>query len=104
MFIRKIPVLVLILAAMSVSAFSQDISLITMMNDLDKKQTAAYSDAEKLFSAQTKENLSLGYESDKPLTRGMVAKMTAKYLDLRGSLLYNIFGTERYAVRACIAE
>lgn len=30
--------------------------------------------------------------------------MTAKYLDLKGSFMYNLFGTERYALKACIAE
>jgi hypothetical protein len=34
---------------------------------------------------------------------GTVALMTARTLNLKNSLMYNIFGSKRYAVRVCIA-
>ncbi len=37
------------------------------------------------------------------LRRGEMANMVAQYLKLRNSLFYNIFKTDRYAVKACIA-
>lgn len=44
------------------------------------------------------------YNKDKALRRGMLALMVARHLKLKGSLLYLMFDTERYAHRACIAE
>lgn len=90
-------------AALFISAalFSQGIDKIS---DIDQKVTATYGDAIALFKAETKKDVSLNYKNDEPLTRGMVALMTAKYLDLKGSFMYNLFGSQRYAVKACIAE
>ncbi len=95
----------LVAAAMlfiSAALFSQ--AAIDRINDIEKKTTAAYGDAVALFKAETKKDVYLDYKNDAPLTRGMVALMTAKYLDLKGSFMYNLFGTERYALKACIAE
>jgi len=44
------------------------------------------------------------YDKDKTLRRGMLALMVARHLKLKGSLLYLMFDTERYAHRACVAE
>ncbi|OHD65034.1 MAG: hypothetical protein A2176_04610 [Spirochaetes bacterium RBG_13_51_14] len=44
------------------------------------------------------------YDRNKPLSRGMLALMVARHLKLKGSLLYLMFDTERYAHRACVAE
>jgi hypothetical protein len=44
------------------------------------------------------------YDRDKPLRRGMLALMIARHLKLKGSLLYLMFDTRRYAHRACVAE
>ncbi len=44
------------------------------------------------------------YNKDKALRRGMLALMVARHLKLKGSLMYLMFDTERYAHRACIAE
>jgi len=85
----------------SAALFSQGIDKIS---DIDQKVTATYGDAIALFKAETKKDVSLNYKNDEPLTRGMVALMTAKYLDLKGSFMYNLFGSQRYAVKACIAE
>ena len=87
---------------MSAALFSQ--ASIDRINSIDKKTTAVYGDAVALFKAETSKNVYLDYKDDAPLTRGMVALMAAKYLDLKGSFMYNIFGTERYAVKACVAE
>ncbi len=98
---------------LSTVSFAQDVSQIEFLSLLDKKQTATYGDAIRLFALQegkksaealTGTGIELGgYSQGDTLTRGMLAKMTAHYLDLGGSLMYLIFGTERYAYRACIA-
>ncbi|HPS57887.1 MAG TPA: hypothetical protein PK514_07250 [Spirochaetota bacterium] len=98
----KVTVIALTAVFISASLFSQ--SSIEKISDIDRKVTATYGDAVTLFKAETKKDVSLNYKNDEPLTRGMVALMTAKYLDLKGSFMYNIFGSQRYAVKACIAE
>lgn len=98
----KMPVLVLAAVLLSTALFSQN--MIDKLSDIDGKVNATYGDAVALFKAETSKDIYLNYKNDVPLTRGMVALMTAKYLDLKGSFMYNIFKTERYAVRACIDE
>lgn len=104
MQLRRSFVLFLAALAISTAVFSQDTGFISKMNDIDKKATATYGDAVMLFREQGAKNIALGYKDDEPLTRGMVALMTARYLGLSGSFMYNIFGTERYAFKACVAE
>jgi len=96
------PFIAAALVFISAALFSQ--ASIEKMSDIDRKAAATYGDAVTLFKAETKKDIYLDYKNDATLTRGMVALMTAKYLDLKGSFMYNLFGTERYAVRACIAE
>jgi len=93
---------------------AQDMGQIEWLSDLDQKKTAVYGDAIRLFALQegrhsvkplTGTGIELdGYSQGDTLTKGMLAKMTARYLDLGGSIMYSIFGTERYAFRACIAN
>ena len=98
------------------TSFSQDITQIGFLSELDNKKTATYGDALGMFKIQEgalsskkkdsgKEAFLLkGYENSAPLTKGMAALMTARYLDLGGSFMYLIFKTERYAFMACIAN
>ncbi len=44
------------------------------------------------------------YEATRPFRRGMLALMVARHLKLKGSLLYLMFDTRRYAHRACVGE
>ncbi len=44
------------------------------------------------------------YIETAPLRRGTLARMIARHLKLNDSFFFNLFGTERYAFRACIAE
>jgi hypothetical protein len=37
------------------------------------------------------------------MRKGVAARLLARYLGLTDSLLYDIFGSERYAFRACVA-
>jgi len=99
--------------------YSQVTSEIDWLNQIDKKQNVTYGDAVNLFMFQLGKNPSsfekdteillsegiglAGYTQDEILTKGMLSKMTAEYLDLGGSLMYLIFGSERYAFKACIA-
>jgi len=103
---------------LSVTASSQDITQITFINELDNKVQATYGDALIVFKLQSGSTVALkkgkstavdsftlsGYNEKDILTKGMASLMTAKYLDLDGSFLYLIFGTERYAYKACIAN
>ena len=111
---------VLITALLALSGYSQNSDEIGWLGEIDKKQVVTYGDALKLFMLQSgrkpstfeknqgdlaSEGIALsGYSEDDELTKGMLSKMTAVYLDLGGSLMYMIFGTERYAFRACMAN
>ncbi|MBN2161097.1 MAG: hypothetical protein JW807_17045 [Spirochaetes bacterium] len=44
------------------------------------------------------------YDEKRPLRRGMVALMVARHLKLKSSLFFLMFDTERYALRACMAD
>ena len=115
---RKYFIVLFILLIFS-SAYAQDMNQLNFIHSLDSKGAATYGDAVKLFAASTgaktgsfasesallnEQGLALNYEEDAPLTRGMAALMTAKYLNLKGSFMYLIFNIERYAYRACIAD
>lgn len=95
--------LMMIAACMLCTAsFAAGDDIFTFMGELDKKETATYGDALKLFDSMSAKNVGLSYDRNEPLTKGMISLMTAKYLDLDGSLMYTIFGTERYAFKACV--
>ncbi len=102
------------------ASFGQSTNEIEWLGQIDKKQTVTYGDAVDMFMFQTGKKPSsfendsaalvsdgfglAGYTQESPLTRGMLAKMTAKYLDLGGSFMYIFLKTERYAWKACIAN
>jgi len=120
--IRKKHVLLysVMILMLSVLTFAQNVSQIDWLSDLDSRKTATYGDAVKIYALQTtgrystfrsdsslleKKGIALaGYAEGDELSKGMLSKMTARYLDLGGSIMYSIFGTERYAFRACIAN
>ena len=102
-------------------AHSQSMNVLNYVNELGDKKQASFGDAVKLIVLDMGENTS-GFESDlsvlnarnkiaagyslsenAPLRKGVVARLIARYLRLTDSLVYNIFGTERYAFRACVA-
>ncbi len=110
-----IPLFILIFSAAS----AQNISQLDFIHSLDSKASATYGDAVKLFAASAgaragnftsesaylnEQGIALKYSEDAPLTRGMAALMTARYLNLKGSFMYRIFKSERYAYRACAAD
>jgi len=98
--------------ALSSGGYSQDITQVTFLSELDNKPVATYGDALILFklefggaAASKKNTVSLdGYIESDLLTKGMASKMTAESLKLGGSFMYLIFGSERYSYRACIAN
>lgn len=104
------------ISMLTLNVFSQQKTQAEFLSELDNKKTATYGDALTLFKLQsgskntTKENVEIknyslqNYDDGAPLTTGMASLMTAKYLDLRGSFLYMVFGTERYAYKACISS
>ena len=101
--------------------YSQNMNTLDFINGLDNKQQAVFGDAVKLMvldmGKQTtsfsrdlailneQNNIAAGYTLDERalLRKGTLARLIARYLDLSGSFMYNIFGTERYAYRACVA-
>jgi len=120
MKIEKTLIISVLILILSISTFAQDLNQLDWLNDLDGKSAATYGDAVKIFAIQTsgrsssfradsslleKSGIALdGYSEGEELSRGMLAKMTARYLDLGGSLMYMVFGAERYAFKACVAE
>jgi len=117
--IKQLLIILSVILFFSITSFAQDASQLEWLSDLDEKPAATYGDAVKIFALQTsgksssfkadsalleKKGIALdGYVEGEELSRGMLAKMTARYLDLGGSIMYMIFGTERYACSACIA-
>jgi hypothetical protein len=94
--------------------FSQEINQIEWLSQLDSKAIATFGDGKKLFymtfpefsekhKASPMDELNK-YSDNSPLTRGMIAAIIARELNLKGSFLYILTGWERYACRACIAE
>lgn len=119
MKIKHIIIVLSFILFSGIFSFAQDVNQLEWLSDLDGKSIATYGDAVKIFALQTSGKSSLfradstllerngialdGYMESEELSKGMLAKMAAGYLDLGGSLMYIIFGTERYAYRACIA-
>ena len=110
-FINVLCINILLLMILSASGISQDdISSIMFINELDSKKTATYGDALRMFRVQARtipgsgSYLLEGYSDSSPLTKGTASLMTARYLKLNKSLMYNIFGIKRYAYRACLAD
>jgi len=104
-----------------VSAYSQSMSILNYVNDLGNRKQAVFGDIVKFIVLDMGEK-TLGFDSDLSvlnahnriasgynlpentmLRKGVAARLIARYLSLKDSLLYNIFGTERYAFRACVA-
>ena len=100
----------------------QSINDLNFINGLDRKERSTFGDAVRFIaldmgtstsdfnsalSTLNRKNIAKGYEKlgqSTPLRRGVIARMIARYLDLNDSLWYIIFGTERYAFRACVSE
>lgn len=119
---KKIVLMLTILSVclITVFSYSQNAVEIDWLSQLDKKPAASYGDAVSFFMYQlnkpssgfeqdsailSSSGIALnGYNKDSILTKGMVSKMTAEYLNLNRSLLFIITGFERYAFKACIAD
>ena len=99
----------------------QSMSVLNYVNELGDRKQATFGDIVTLLVLDMGEK-TLGFESDlsvlnvrnkiaagynlrenAPLRKGAAARLIARYLRLSDSLMYNIFGTERYAYRACVA-
>ena len=104
----------------SVRALS-DVQKIEFINRLSEKESVTYGEGvafmvmaigyepstfgyniQTLKTAGIKDGLD--YEESRSLRKGIISAIIADYLDLGDSLFYLIFGTERYAFRACVAE
>jgi hypothetical protein len=107
----------LALAALPVGA--QENTSIAFINSLDAQKSATFSDA-VTFMAYIETGSTKGFAGDlallkkegiviteygekAPLKRGALAKIIALKAKLKDSLLFNIFHSERYAFRACVA-
>ncbi|MFH0975302.1 MAG: hypothetical protein V1874_05905 [Spirochaetota bacterium] len=100
---------------------AQNLQSIEFINNVADKDKALYADGINFFMLVTgkkiqsfeenirvlnREGITTGITLTKnsPLRRGALALMLARYLRLGDSLFYKIFGTERYAYRACAAN
>jgi len=102
----------------STLSFSQQLNEINYTLSLDTKEIATYGDAVTMFTFQLnsragdfdqnfrvlKDIVKTKYDKDKPLRKGNIAYMTARYLKLNDSLMFRITGFERYAYRTCVAH
>lgn len=100
---------------------AQDMQQMQFIHLLADKPAASFSDAVTFmtiaagmqpkdfnFNLQVLKNRRIArgmdYHAAAPLRRGALSLMIARHLDLSDSLLYMVFGTGRYAYRACVAE
>lgn len=103
--------------ALTTPLLSQDISEITAITGIADKPSATFSDAVNLLVIVSGEKAQgdvmktsgiqnvirgMNYKASDPLRRGALALMIARHLELRGTLLYSIFRTERYAYKVCV--
>lgn len=103
----------------SIQIYPQGADSLSFINNLGEKEKATFGDAVALFMYTTNRmpkgfvqdsNIlrdagilrGMAYEEQKPLRRGILARIVARHMNLQGSLLYIIFGTERYAYTACV--
>jgi len=110
--------LLLALLLVCTAGFGQEINFI---NELSGKKVVTFGEGIKMYlytlgkapagfeaNVQAMRDLKLlkfnKYDENKPLHRGMLALIVARHLKLKGSLLYLMFDTERYAHRACVAD
>ena len=109
-FMKVFLINILLLMLLSASAISQNMVPLLFINELDAKKTTTYGDALRMFrfhvrtNSRSGEYMLKGYYDDLPLTKGMASLMVASYLGLNKSLMFDIFGRERYAYRACLAD
>ncbi len=103
------------------SNVANNLSALTIINTIGNKKKTTFGDAVQLFAmALDKDKGSfqelltvlksagitrgLGFKKSDVLRKGTLALLTAQYCKLGDHLLYLIFKSERYAVRACIAN
>ncbi|MCP4134773.1 MAG: hypothetical protein GY754_27610 [bacterium] len=123
----KLKVLVLFLSLFLINtvvsvvpASGQNIGSLSFIHQLGDKEKASLEDGVTFFvltMGQTSSSFDANvaalkaktllndskYDKNAPLRRGLLAGMICRYLKLGDSLFYKIFGTDRYAFRACIA-
>jgi hypothetical protein len=116
---KRLVMLVAMLAALPL--YAEGTGTIEYIQSLAGKPAATVSDAVILFAMQEgsriadfseARDLLIGkgilkqreYNPADPLGRGLLAGMTARMLDLRGSLLFKLTGADRYACSACSAD
>ena len=110
--------LCILILLFTIPLFSQGINYI---NNLGEKKVATYDDALRMFMMEIRKNpagfnankrvldragitVKMDYKKDQNLRRGILCKMIARYLDIKDSLFYLMFRTERYAFRACVSR
>jgi hypothetical protein len=99
----------------------QGLGSLDFIHRLGEKKTATMDDAFRLFlltidkdPGTFKNNMTVlnkmglvkrtDYAKDDPVKRGVVAYIVAKHLKLKDSFMFLIFGSQRYAHRACAAD
>ncbi len=118
--IRKIGTAVMLTLFIVSAAGAQDMGSLTFIENLGNKKTATFGDAVSFYMLTLDKNsqgftqdlrtlkkkgIAAGYNYNKgdALRKGVIARMVARHLNLKDSLWYFIFKTERYAYRACVA-
>lgn len=69
--------------------------------EIDKSDSSFEKEVSSLIKAKILPDKK--YNAEKPLRRGDLALMSARYLKLSDSIWYTIFGSRRYAYTACIS-
>lgn len=113
--------MLIILIIISMPLLSQSMQDLSYIDSLAAKKTATNGDAVQLFlivSGTPSTSYAAGLqqlqeagiakglelEENNPLKKGTLALMSARYLELKGSVLFSILKIPRYAVTVCIAN
>ncbi len=119
---KKYLLLFLVFAIVSpMLVFTQNNTMFKYLNSIDKKNETTIDDGVILILYMLKKNVPASYNAriklmkklgfmdnsfskkkNDRLTRGDISLMIAKVLKLKGSFLYNLFGTGRYSYRLLV--
>jgi len=118
---KFITILISLIFLLPSKLFAQNIANIDFINIVADKEKTTFDEGihfflmtagkkiqsfEENMKVLNREGITSGinFTKDSPLRRGVLAQMIARYLKLGDSLMYMIFGTERYAYRICAAN
>lgn len=118
---KKIVIIIITIFLSAAQIYAQNVSNVAFINEIADKNTVTFADGVNSILIILGEKPKSFFENLKtldnkgitkgivkaegsPLHKGTFALMIARYLNLKDSLMFKIFESERYAFRACAAN